>query len=519
MNTTDFLSIASAICPDRNAMIFEGKRYTYTMFSERVNKMSNVLRNLGVEKGDRVAMFQVNCPECLETYFATAKLGVIYVPLNFRAKSNELEYMLEHSEAKVLLLGNRYVDMVKELKPSLTKTKHFIALDEKTDEMPFYGDLISAASADEIFEDIADDDVTILMYTSGTTGRPKGVPLRHNGFISYVLENVEPANPDIEETNILTVPLYHVAGIQAMMAAIYGGRTLALMRQFETKEWMDTVQNEKANRAMLVPTMLKYIVDYADFDKYDLSSMKVITYGAAPMPFEVINKAMKMLPKVKFINAFGQTETASTITSLGPDDHVIEGTEEEKEKKLKRLTSSIGKPLPDVQVKILGENGKELPRGETGDIVAKGSRIMTGYWNDEQKTEQAFTKDGWLITGDRGWQDEDGYIYLAGRGDDLIIRGGENISPDELANVIDSYPKVEESAVIAVPDDEFGQVPRAIVVLKEGQEATADEIKKHCRSKLASFKCPASYVFIDKLPRNQMGKILMKDLRAKYGQP
>ncbi len=519
MNTTDFLSIAAAICPDRNAIIFEGKRYTYSMFADRVNRMSNVLQKLGVEKGDRVAMFQVNCPECLETYFATAKLGVIYVPLNFRAKAEELQYMLEHSEAKVLLMGNRYIDMVKSIKPNLSKLEHMITLDSKADGIQFYGDLIDSASSEEIYVDIADDDVTILMYTSGTTGRPKGVPLRHNGFISYVLENVEPANPDIEETNILTVPLYHVAGIQAMMAAIYGGRTLALMRQFETKEWMETVQNEKANRAMLVPTMLKYIVDTPDFSKYDLTSMKVITYGAAPMPFEVISKAMKMLPKVKFINAFGQTETASTITSLGPDDHVIEGTEEEKEKKLKRLTSSIGKPLPDVQVKILGEDGKELPRGETGDIVAKGSRIMTGYWNDEQKTEQAFTKDGWLITGDRGWQDEDGYIYLAGRGDDLIIRGGENISPDELANVIDSYAKVEESAVIAVPDDEWGQVPRAIVVLKQGEQATADDLKQHCRAKLASFKCPTSYVFIDKLPRNPMGKILMKDLRAKYGQP
>jgi long-chain acyl-CoA synthetase len=302
-----------------------------------------------------------------------------------------------------------------------------------------------------------------------------------------------------------------------MMAAIYGGRTLALMRQFETKEWMDTVQREKANRAMLVPTMLKYIVDFEEYEKYDLSSLKVITYGAAPMPFEVINKAMKLMQGVKFINAFGQTETASTITSLGPEDHIIEGTEEEKEKKIKRLTSSIGKPLPDVEVKILGEDGKELRTGEEGDIVAKGPRVMTGYWQDEQKTEQAFTSDGWLITGDRGWKDEDGYIYLAGRGDDLIIRGGENISPDELANVIDSHPKVEESAVIAVPDAEWGQIPRAIVVLKKGEEVTPEELTKHCRTKLASYKCPSSFVFVEQLPRNPMGKILMKDLRASYG--
>ena len=315
------------------------------------------------------------------------------------------------------------------------------------------------------------------------------------------------------------MPLYHVAGIQAMMAAIYGGRTLVLMRQFEVNEWMETVQREGATRAMLVPTMLKNVVDNPDFEKYDLSSMQVITYGAAPMPFEVITKAMKLLPWVRFINAFGQTETASTITTLGPEDHIIEGTEEEKAKKLKRLASSIGKPLPDVEVRILGENGEALPPNEVGDIVAKGPRIMTGYWQDDQKTAKAFTSDGWLITGDRGWTDEEGYVFLAGRGDDMIIRGGENISPEEVENALYSYPKIEEAAVIGVPDPEWGQIPRAVVVLKKGETATADEIMEHCRSALASFKRPRSVIFVDELPRNPMGKVLKNKLREQYGQP
>jgi acyl-CoA synthetase (AMP-forming)/AMP-acid ligase II len=237
------------------------------------------------------------------------------------------------------------------------------------------------------------------------------------------------------------------------------------------------------------------------------------------MPFEVINKAIKMMPWVKFINAFGQTETASTITALGPEDHNIEGTEEEKEKKLKRLSSSIGRPLPDVEVKIVDEEGKGLPSLEVGEIWAKGPRIMTGYWRDEQKTSQVMTRDGWLRTGDMGWMDEEGYIYLAGRGDDMIIRGGENISPEEVENVLHSHPKVEEAAVIGVPDPEWGQEPRAVVVLKKGEKATPEEMIEFCRSKLSGFKRPRSVVFIDSLPRNPMGKVLRKKLREEYGQP
>jgi len=301
-----------------------------------------------------------------------------------------------------------------------------------------------------------------------------------------------------------------------MLAAIYGGRTLVLMRQFEVKEWLDTVQREKATRAMLVPTMLKRVIDDPGFGRYDLSTLKVITYGAAPMPFEVIHEAIQVMPWVRFINAFGQTETASTITTLGPEDHMIEGTEEEKKKKLKRLTSSIGRPLPDVEVKIVDEEGKAVSPPDVGEILARGPRVMTGYWRDEQKTSQVMTSDGWLRTGDMGWMDEEGYLYLTGRADDMIIRGGENISPEEIEQVLDSHPKVEEVAVIGVPDVEWGQQPLAVVVLRRGEVATQEEIMEYCRSKLAGFKRPRSVVFVDMLPRSPMGKLLRKKLREDY---
>jgi acyl-CoA synthetase (AMP-forming)/AMP-acid ligase II len=520
MNTTDFLTIAAAICPDRDVMVFEGKRWTYSQVADRVNRLSNALLELGLQKGDRIGMLQVNCPQYIETYFATAKIGCIFVPLNFRAKGDEISYMLNNAEAKLVLVGDRYADMVSGMMPDLTSTKQYISIEGGKPGMLNYEELISSASPEEVFVDIEDDDITILMYTAGTTGRPKGVPLRHNGFISYIMDNVDPASPEIEERNLLTVPLYHVAGIQAMLAAIYGGRTLVLMRQFEVGEWMTTVQQEHATRAMLVPTMLKNIVDNPDFDKYDLTSLAVITYGAAPMPFEVISKAMSVMPWAKFINAFGQTETASTITMLGPEDHMLEGlSDEEKDKKLKRLASSIGRPLPDVEVKILGENGEALPPNEVGDIVAKGPRIMTGYWQDDQKTAKAFTSDGWLITGDKGWLDDEGYVFLAGRGDDMIIRGGENVSPEEVENAIYSHHKIEEVAVIGVPDPEWGEQIRAVCVLKEGMTCEPDEVMEHCRDKLAGFKRPKSVVFIDTLPRNAMGKILKNKCRELYGKP
>ncbi len=293
MNTTEFLGIASAICPDRDSMVFGSQRWTYVQTHERVNRLANALEKFGLEKGDRIGLIHVNCPQYIESYFACAKLGAIFIPMNFRAKADELAYMIANAEAKILFVGTRYLEMINSLRPHLPTVTRCISIDIDGGGKDEYENLIQSSPSEEVSRDIGDEDTTILMYTAGTTGRPKGVPLRHSAFVTYVLENVEPANPDVEEKNLLTVPLYHVAGMQAMLAAIYGGRTLALMRQFEVKEWLETVQREQATRAMLVPTMLKRIIDEPDFPKYDLKSLKIITYGAAPMPFEVIQKAIK----------------------------------------------------------------------------------------------------------------------------------------------------------------------------------------------------------------------------------
>jgi acyl-CoA synthetase (AMP-forming)/AMP-acid ligase II len=518
VNTTDFLNIATAICPDKTAIVFEGNRYTFSQLNERVNRLSNGLLKLGVKKDERIAFLQVNCNQCVETYFAVAKAGAIYLPLNFRAKEKELSYMLNTAEATTIVVGERYIPMIQSIQPECKDLKNIIAIEKKHDDMLYYEDIIASSSADEVVTEIDDNDTTMLMYTAGTTGFPKGVMLSHNSFSVYMLENVTPPDPEAEERNILTVPLYHVAGIQAMMAAIYGGRTLVMERQFDPEEWMTLVETEKANRAMMVPTMLKQLLDHENFKKHDLSSLKVITYGAAPMPIPVIRKALEEFPGVSFINAFGQTETASTITALGPEDHVLTGTPEEVEKKLQRLTS-IGKPMADIEMKVIDDDGNTLAPGEVGEILARGPRVMSGYWKDEEKTAKTIDKDGWVHTGDVGYVDEDGYYFLAGRSSDMIIRAGENISPEELENAIREIPAVEDVAVIGVPDETWGEEPRAVIITKKGQKITEEEVMEHCRQKLASFKRPRTVVFADELPRNPLGKLIKKEIREKYGKP
>ena len=519
MNTTELLTIAGAIVPDRTAIIFEGERFTYEQLQERVNRLANALSDLGVGSGDRVAIMQVNCHQLIESYFAAAKLDAIFVPINFRAQADELSQMLNDSEPAVLFVGGRYVDLVKSVMDRVVPPNYIASLEERVGgEWLFYEDLLESSPPDELhFPEGDDEDTTILMFTAGTTGVPKGVMLTHQSFTSYLLANVTPPDPELEERNLLSVPLYHIAGIQTVLAAVYGGRTLIVMRQFEPGECMELVQRERANRAMMVPTMLNQIMDHPRFAEYDLSSLEVITYGAAPMPLEVIRRAIKEFPGARFINAFGQTETASTITMLPPEDHVLEGSPEEVEIKLKRLTS-IGRPLDDVEVGIVDEDGRPVSEGEVGEIVARGPRIMKGYWKEDEATGSAI-KDGWLYTGDLGYQDEDGYIYLAGRAKDFIKRGGEMVSPEEVERVLMSHPAVEDAAVIGVTDIDWGERVRAVVVRKHGQAVNEAELTDHCHQQLASFKRPESVVFVDELPRNPLGKVLKRVLREEYGQP
>ena len=519
MNTLEYLIIASAIVPDRPAIVFEGRRITFGELQQRVNRLANALSTLGLQPGQRVAFLDVNTPELIQSYLACARLDAIFVPLNYRARPQEIAQMLQGCQPTLLMAGSRYQDIVASIIDDVPSLRHIIAMEQRSDnDWPFFDDLIASATDDELhFPTTDDSDTTLLLFTSGTTSAPKAVKLTHDSFSSYMLSSIPPADPDVEERNLLSLPMYHVAGMQSALAAIYGGRTLLLARQFEARQWMELVQDEKAHRAGMVPTMLKQVLDHPQFSDYDLSSLRIISYGAAPMPLEVVRKAIESLPNARFINAFGQTETASTITMLSPEDHVLEGDPDEIETRLRRLTS-VGKALDDVEIAILDDDGSPLSTGQEGEVAARGPRLMSGYWGDASATRDAF-HHGWLLTGDRGYLDKDGYLYLTGRSKDFIKRGGEMISPQEVEDALLTHPAVQEVAVIGVPDVQWGERVRAIVVPAAANRATAEDLIEHCRHRLASFKRPESVIFVQEIPKNPMGKVLKRVLRDEYGFP
>ena len=519
MNILEFLTIAAAIVPDRAAIIFEGRRITFGQLQQQVNRLANALSTLGLQPGQRVAYMDVNTPELIQTCLACAQLDAIFVPLNYRARAQEVSQMLRTSQPALLFVGSRYQDLISSIAHDAPSIQHVIALEEApTRDWLFFDHIISASSDDELhFPASTDTDTTLLLFTSGTTADPKAVMLTHDSFSSYMLSSVPPADPEVEERNLLSLPMYHVAGIQSALAAIYGGRTLLLARQFEAQQWMRLVQREKAHRAGMVPTMLKQVLDHPQFSDYDLSSLRIISYGAAPMPLEVIRKAIESLPHTRFINAFGQTETASTITMLSPEDHVLQGSPDEVEKRLRRLTS-VGKALDDVEIAILDDDGSPLPKGCEGEVAARGPRLMSGYWNDDNATRTAFHRN-WLLTGDRGYLDEDGYLFLTGRSKDFIKRGGEMVSPQEVEDALLSHPSVQEAAVIGVPDPQWGERVRALVVPTTGDVPSSCDLIQHCHDRLASFKRPESVVFTTEIPKNPMGKVLKRVLRDQYGYP
>jgi acyl-CoA synthetase (AMP-forming)/AMP-acid ligase II len=450
------------------------------------------------------------------------------VPLNYRARPEELAAMLRVAAPRLLLVGERYVAVAAE---ALARDRHGAVGGQAAPRLVLLAQApppdqhrpanvpclaaLAAEAAPVLPDEVADDALAVLMFTSGTTAAAKAVMLAHADLVSFVFATTEPADEAEQLTVLLAAPLYHIAGLSAVLSATFGRRRIVLLRQFDAGEWLALAAAERATHAFLVPTMLKRVLDHPAFADTDLSSLQVLSYGAAPMPLSVIRRAIAVLPPtVQFVNAFGQTETASTVTMLGPDDHRLEGSPADVEQRLRRL-ASIGRPLPDVELCILDEQGAPLPPGEVGEIAIRAERRMRGYYGEEAAT-RATLQDGWLRTRDRGWVDADGYVYLAGRQSDLIIRGGENVAPEEVEAVLDLHPAVEEAAVIGLPDEEWGERIAAVVVPRPGAAVTAATLVEHCRERLASFKKPETIFFADALPRNAVGKLLRRELRARY---
>lgn len=514
MNLAELLAIPSSMYPEREIVRFEGQTTSYGALQDQVGRTAGALRSLGVRAGDRVAVLQTNTPEAIVAMYAAATIGAIFVPLNYRARVAELAYMLGLAKPQLLLAGDRYLDIAREANSARGGSAQVVALGMHPDGAPCLEAL--AEGADEATpEDVGDDDLAVLLFTSGTTAAPKAVMLAHADLVSFVFATTDPADGSDRGSVLLAAPLYHVAGLSAVLTSMFAGRRIVLMRQFDPAEWLRTAEAERITHGFLVPTMLRRVLDHPSFSSTDLSSLQVLSYGAAPMPLRVIRRAIEALPpSVQLVGAFGQTETTATVTVLAPEDHRLEGTPEQIEKRLQRLRS-VGRPLPDVELSVLDEGGATLPSGEIGEIAIRTSRSARGYYGEPQAAGGP-RPDAWLRTGDLGWVDGDGYVYLTGRKSDLIIRGGENIAPEEVEAVLESHPAVQEAAVVAVPDEEWGERVAAAVVRAPGAEVSAEALIELCRQRLASFKKPEALLFVDVLPRNAVGKVLRSELRARH---
>jgi acyl-CoA synthetase (AMP-forming)/AMP-acid ligase II len=508
VNTAELLTIPASAFPDQEILRWEGRGISYADLVGEVERVAGALRDLGAQPTDRVAILDTNTPSAVALLFACGLVEATFVPLNYRARSEEVAHLLTVAQPRVLFVGARY----RETAESAVATAGIHGCQLVSLEAPWPG-------ATRLRSDVtpADPHLAALLFTSGTTSRPKAVMLDHQDLTSYVFNNFEMASGEDTGTVAVCAPFYHIAGITSVLSAVFSGRRLALMQQFDAAEWLHLVERERVTHAFLVPTMLKRVLDAPELSTTNLSSLRVLTYGAAPMPLQVIRRAIETLPAhVSFSNSFGQTESTATVTLLGPEDHRLDGAPEEIEARIRRL-ASVGRPLPGIEVRILDESDKQLPVGQVGEIAIRSERLMRGYYGDEQATASTI-RDGWLLTRDLGWLDDAGYLFLAGRRSDMIIRGGENIAPEEVEVVLASHPAVDEAAVFGIPDVEWGEVVATAIVLREGESVREENLIEYCRQRLSSFKKPDHVVFVRELPHNSMGKLLRRELRSEYAR-
>ena len=484
--------------PNRPAIIFRDQIITFSQMISMVNRLANNLNERGIKKGDNVAVYLPSCPEYIISYFAIFSLGAVIVPLDPNLTSGEVVGVLKHAEAPLIITKSLKDSSFLKLKEEVPNLKDIIVhVDSEEVEgfTSFKG--VLAKSRDEIpAVKIEDNDVAVIFYTSGTTGKPKGVMLTY--------KNLENACKTMKEVGvqkyfgdmqICALPLSHIGGmIYLQMAAEYGISTL-LMQRFIPIEFLKNVEKYKVNWFHLVPAMFMALLQLKEFEKYDLASVSGVDIFGAPSPPSLIQRFGKYCPNATLWHGWGMTETAAPNTATD-----------------KEHLPSVGKPPSWFEVKIFDNNDKEVPVGEIGEIVCRGWPIMAGYYKEPELTARVM-RDGWFRTGDLGTLDKDGYLYIRGRKKDMIIVGGLNVYSPEVEHVIAEYPKIKEVAVIGVPDKLRGEIVKAVVVLKEGEEASESDIRSFCRQKLIHFKVPHVVEFRQSLPKTRTGKIQKESLK------
>ncbi len=514
MNVRTLIDRAVREYPERTALVMGDRRLDFSGFNLRVNRLANGLSELGIKKGDRVGILMKNCCEFVEIDFALSKAGVVRVPLNARLLERDHIYMLNDSGASALIYGKDFSGTVAAMLPELAAVELLICAADDDPPEPingchFYEDLIERSSPDDPPAEITEKDLHTLFYTSGTTGKPKGVMLSQKSWANVAINLLLDYGPFTRADVLLnTQPLSHGAGF-FVLPFFMRGATNVLIPGFNPELVFKTIEREKVTVLKLVPAMIYQLLDSPDKKKYDLTSLDSIIYGGSPIVVPRLIDAIHVFGK-KFVQLYGQAEAPMCITTLAKEDHVTQGRDEE----VKRL-SSAGKACANVEVKVVDEKGKEVQPEEIGEVIVRGYHMMDGYWNRPKETAEAL-RDGWIFSGDLGYTDARGFVFLVDRKKDMIISGAFNIYPKEVEDVIVAHAKVNDAAVIGVPDEKWGEAVKAIVVPKKDEIITQEDIIEHCRRHLARMKCPKSVDFIDELPRNPYGKVLKTDLRDPY---
>jgi len=496
--------------PDKTALIFEDRRTTYQELNRTVNRVADHLLRMGMQKGDRLAVMLHNGTAFIELYFACAKSGVVFVPLNNLLKEREVVQILEYIKPRALIFDRDFGQLVQSVLAGLPFLQFPISLTKEWPDLLTYHDLTGEGNAQEPNIIISDSDLVSIFLTSGTTGRPKGVMRTHcHDWINMMSCALE-MGVRHDDRAMLVFPFYHVTFVDNLRHLLMAN-SIAIRKEgkFDPHDVLGMLSREKITMCQLVPTMINALLQVEDLGAYDLSRFRLLIYAASPMPVELLKKAMKRLP-CRFMQMYGQTETGPATTALRPEDHILEGSEAQ----MARLASA-GRAIVDYEVRIVDEGDRDVPLGEVGEIAVRSEAMTAGYWEFPEETARTI-RSGWLHTGDFGRMDAEGYVFIVDRKNDMIISGGKNIYPREIEEVIYTHDAVLETAVIGIPDEYWGESVKALVVLKPGRAATEEEIIALCKANLASYKKPKSVEFRSQLPKSPTGKVLKRTIREEY---
>lgn len=494
MNISTILDMAAEAFGDRIGVVSGDSRYTYAELRTAAVNAAAAIRASGAKY---VALLDVNSPAAPVAIYAAAYANVPYVPLNYRLTAPEINELIERVAPAYLVTSADYVKLITpRADVQVVDRAAFLSL-PATGEEPTPADDPRA--------------VAVQLFTSGTTGKPKAAILRHENLSSYIFGTVEFASADENDAIIVTVPPYHIAGISAVLSSTYACRRMVQLEGFDAKAWLAACREHQVSNAFLVPTMLQRVVDYLldSGEPANLPALRALAYGGGKMPLTTIQKAMALLPEVDFTNAYGLTETSSTIAVLGPEDHRAAASSEDPA--VRRRLGSVGKPGA-VEIEIRSDEGKVLGPEEAGLVFVRGPQVSGEYLALGSQLDN----DGWFPTKDRGYLDAEGYLFLDGRADDVIVRGGENISPGEIEDVLLGHPAVADVAVVAMPDEQWGEGVAAAVVLKPGSAAEVAELQELVKASLRSSRVPQKIVFKDALPYNELGKVLRRVIRQEF---